>query len=83
MIWDYTPCSCGCRTPDAPDQCGCPQCSPGPGIDFRAGYRDVSYQERSERRRMETLLAATEPLTPTQRQELDVLIIKHAADTRV
>lgn len=66
----YVPCKCGCRPPDAPEPCGCPECRPGPGLNHQA---ERAASARLRETRMMLLLHRT-TLTDQESFELDGLL---------
>lgn len=69
--WGPAHCGCGCRPEDAhADGCPCPECQPGPGIDYLA--RSGRMTARRQRRIQELLRKPR--LTPEEESELDDLL---------
>lgn len=70
----YIPCQCGCRPANAPVPCGCPECSPGPGLDHDGARRRARMtRAKASRTRMQELLRK-DPLTFDEETELDGLL---------
>ncbi len=72
--WLPAHCGCGCRPVSAcAPGCPCPECQPGPGIDYRPLHYNVTAAKRA---RMNVLLAELDrrPLSDSEDAELDQLI---------